>query len=95
MLDRHRSPSYVKGNDRDNGGADNDDGIVLSTFTATSPPPAISLDGAIQKKLASCQRKMDLASNRLKYIIRQGGDTQHAPGTRGSHGRLQQAQRER
>jgi len=89
MLNRQQpSSSYVKGNDRDNGGDDDD--IVLQPFTATQAADsgigvqdapafmAIPLDGALQQKLARCKRKMDLASSRLINISRQGGDTKKA-----------------
>ncbi len=96
MLNRGRpSSSYVKGNDRDNGGGDDD--VVLQTFTSkqaadisstsnsvsssASDAPAftaISLDSALQQKLARYKRKMDLAASRLANISRQGGNTRQA-----------------
>jgi hypothetical protein len=94
MLNRHRpSSSYVKGNDRDNGGGDDD--IVLQTFTSTQAADStsnrhstsasdalafttISLDSALQQKLTRAKRKMDLAASRLANISKHGGDTKQA-----------------
>jgi hypothetical protein len=95
MLNRNQpSSSYVKGNDRDNGGDDDD--IVLQPFTSTqatdnanhsssnssaSGAPAfmtISLDSALQLKLARYRRKMDLAASRLANIQARRGDTTQA-----------------
>jgi hypothetical protein len=94
MLNRHRpSSSYVKGNDRDNGGGDDD--IVLQTFTSTQAAGStsnshstgasdalafmtISLDSALQQKLTRAKRKMDLATSRLANISKHGGDTKQA-----------------
>lgn len=88
MLSRQRpSSSYVKGNDRDNGGGDDD--VGLQTFISTqaadssgaSDAPAfitISLDSALQQKLDRCKRKMDLAAIRLANIVEHKGDSTKA-----------------
>jgi hypothetical protein len=89
MLNRQQpSSSYVKGNDRDNGGGGDD--IVLQTFTSTQAAdsdtgvrdaPAfmtISLDSALQQKLARYERRKNLAYRRLNNIADKRGETRKA-----------------
>lgn len=89
MLRRQQPSSHhMSGNDADNGGIEDD--TVLRAFSAThaadsgndaphaSAFMAISLDSALQQKLARCKRKMDLATSRLINISKQGGDTRKA-----------------